>query len=81
MKARPRILKSGRRPRLGRAVQKLPRAVEEQRLAEIKERNQVALRLLREALADESGYQEAVWPKLKQALEEDRLSERRRFSD
>ena len=81
MKARTRTLKSGRRPRLGRAVKKIPGAVEQQRLAEIKKRNEIALRLLRDALADESGYQEEVWPRLMQALEEDRLSERRRFSD
>ena len=80
MKARTVFLKSGR-SRPARSVRKIASAAEKQRLAEIKERNQVALRLLREALEDESGYQEAVWPRLKQAMEEDRLSDRRRFSD
>jgi hypothetical protein len=51
------------------------------RAAEIPERNRAALAWLRKWLADESGYQEAVWPKLKQAIEEDRLSYRKRFSE
>ena len=81
MKARTRILKPGRRSAPGRPVKKIPSAVEKQRLAEVKERNQVALQLVCAGLEDESGYQESVWPKLKQAMEDDRLSERRRFSD
>lgn len=39
------------------------------------------LRALGEWLADESGYDEKVWPKLKKALEESRLSQRKRFRD
>jgi len=81
MKARTGIRKPGRSSTRGRSVKRIPGAVDKQRLAEIKERNEIALHLLREALGDESGYQEAVWPKLKQAMEEDRLSNRRRFSD
>lgn len=41
--------------------------------------NEGALRLLDEWMADESGYDEKVWPTLKQAIEENRLSRRKRF--
>jgi hypothetical protein len=44
-------------------------------------KNQAALRLLRKWMADESGYDERVWPRLKEAIEENRLSARRRFRD
>lgn len=37
--------------------------------------------LLREWLADESGYDERVWPTVKLAVEENRLSDRPRFAD
>ncbi len=50
-------------------------------LAAIRERNQAALKLLKQWQADESGYDEAVWPELKKALEEDRISDRKLFSD
>lgn len=43
--------------------------------------NAAAIRLLHQWLEDESGYDERVWPPLKEAIEEDRLSERKRFSD
>jgi hypothetical protein len=43
--------------------------------------NEAAVRLLHQWLADESGYDERVWPRLKEAIEEDRLSYRKRFSD
>jgi hypothetical protein len=42
-------------------------------------RNARALELVREWLADESGYDEKVFPVLKAELEADRLSYRRRF--
>ncbi|GEM_PF-1250331 len=45
------------------------------------ERTERLLRHLDEWLADESGYDEETWPKLKAALEEDRLSSRPLFSD
>jgi hypothetical protein len=32
-------------------------------------------------LADESGYDERVWPQLKKAIEENCLSSRKRFDD
>jgi hypothetical protein len=35
--------------------------------------------LLDEWMADESGYDEATWPKLEAALEQDRLSSRKLF--
>jgi hypothetical protein len=43
-------------------------------------RNARALELLREWLADESGYDAEVLPVLKAELEADRLAHRRRFS-
>lgn len=45
------------------------------------EKNEAAIELLAEWLADESGYDEETWPKVKQAIEENRLSRRRRFDD
>ena len=44
-------------------------------------KNEAAIRLLQQWLTDESGYDEAVWPRVKQAIEENCLSERKRFSD
>jgi hypothetical protein len=44
-------------------------------------RNARALELVREWLADESGYDEEVFPVLKAELEADRLSFRRRFKE
>jgi len=38
-------------------------------------------KLLDTWLADESGYDERVWPQLKKAIEENRLSSRKRFDD
>jgi hypothetical protein len=40
-----------------------------------------AIRLLDKWLADESGYDEDVWPRVKVAIEENRLSYRPRFGD
>ena len=48
---------------------------------ESRARNVRALELVREWLADESGYDEAVFPVLKAELEADRLSYRRRFKE
>jgi hypothetical protein len=44
-------------------------------------KNEAAIRLLQKWISDESGYDEAVWPRVKEAIEENRLSERKRFSD
>ncbi len=44
-------------------------------------RNRAAIRLLDEWLADESGYDEETWPQLKAALQANRPSGRRLFSD
>jgi hypothetical protein len=44
-------------------------------------KNEAAIRLLQKWISDESGYDEAVWPRVKQAIEENRLSERKHFSD
>jgi hypothetical protein len=44
-------------------------------------KNEVAFQLLEEWLADESGYDEQVWDSVKKSIEENRLSERRKFDD
>lgn len=46
-----------------------------------RDKNEAARRLLQEWLADESGYDEEVWPQVKQLIEDNRLSMRSRFSD
>lgn len=38
-----------------------------------------AVALLREWLADESGYDEAIWPEVRRMIDEDRLSDRELF--
>ena len=43
-------------------------------------KNEAAIQLLAEWMADESGYDEETWPKVKQAIEENRLSSRSRFN-
>ncbi len=50
-------------------------------LTEQQLKNQAAIALLSEWLEDTSGYDEKVWPVLKQTIEENRLSDRRRFDD
>lgn len=50
-------------------------------LAAQRAKNEAAIRLLREWLADESGYDERVWPIVKRALEENRSSYRAMFND
>jgi hypothetical protein len=44
-------------------------------------KNEIAIRLLRVWLADESGYDEKAWELVKKTLEENRLSHRKRFDD
>ena len=44
-------------------------------------KNEAARRLLQEWLADDSGYDEDVWPKVKRLIEENRLSPRKPFRD
>ena len=46
-----------------------------------RQKNEAAHRLLQEWLTDDSGYDEEVWPKVKQIIEENRLSSRKRFCD
>ena len=41
--------------------------------------NAAARSLLDEWMADESGYDERVWPQVKQLIEENRLSDRKQF--
>jgi hypothetical protein len=47
--------------------------------AALPERIEAAIRLLDEWAADDSGYDEDTWPKLRATLEEDRLSARSLF--
>ena len=42
-------------------------------------RPEAVIALLDEWLQDESGYDEETWPELKEALDRDRLSERKLF--
>jgi len=42
--------------------------------------NEAARALLRQWMEDESGYDEKVWPLVKEIIEENRLSERKRFA-
>jgi hypothetical protein len=50
-------------------------------VAEIRRRNHAAQHLLESWMADTSGYDEATWPELREALEENRgASARRLFS-
>lgn len=44
-------------------------------------KNEIAMRLLQAWLADESGYDERVWDLIKKAIEENKLSDRKRFDD
>ncbi len=53
--------------------------VKEQTLAQCV-RDKTAVRLLKKWLKGESGYDEEAWPKLKEAIEANRLSYRRRFN-
>lgn len=43
--------------------------------------NDAARALLKQWMEDESGYDERVWPLVKQLIEENRLSERKRFAE
>ena len=42
--------------------------------------NEAARALLQQWMEDESGYDERVWPQVKQMIEENRLSDRKRFA-
>jgi hypothetical protein len=44
-------------------------------------KNEVAMRLLQAWLNDESGYDEKAWELAKKAIEENKLSNRKRFDD
>jgi len=58
--------------------QEAPTAAE---VAAQRHKNEAARRLLQEWLADDSGYDEEVWSEVKQLIEENRLSPRKRFCD
>lgn len=57
-----------------------PDTLDPERAAQ-RERNQATRALLRKWMADESGYDERVWPIVKRLIEENSLSDRKRFSD
>ncbi len=44
-------------------------------------KSEAMIRLLHEWAADESGYDEATWPIVKQAIEDNALSNRKRFDE
>jgi hypothetical protein len=44
-------------------------------------KNEAAIKLLQEWANDESGYDEKIWPVVKKAIEENRLSIRKKFND
>jgi len=44
-------------------------------------KHEACIALLNQWLADESGYDEEAWPKIKQLLEENRTSNRRLFNE
>lgn len=50
-------------------------------IAAQRQKNEAARRLLQKWLTDDSEYDEEVWPKVKQLIEDNRLSPRRRFCD
>lgn len=52
-------------------------AVPEERM----QKDLACIQLVNEWLADESGYDEEAWPKLKQLLEENRSSDRSLFNE
>jgi hypothetical protein len=47
----------------------------------IEKRNENVIHLIKDWIADKSGYDEEVWPLVKQRIEENRLSARKRFRD
>lgn len=51
------------------------------RKADLRKRNLAAIALLEKWVADDSGYDEAAWERLKASIEENRLSSRPRFAD
>jgi len=44
-------------------------------------KEQLAIQVLQQWMLDDSGYDEENWPVVKRTLEENRLSQRRRFND
>jgi len=44
-------------------------------------KNEVAIRLLQEWMADESGYDETAWETVKKLIEENKLSNRGKFDE
>lgn len=58
------------------------KTVDEQEIDEAqREKNQAAIEVIMRWAADESGYEEEVWPIMKKIIEENRLSDRKRFHD
>ena len=70
-------MKTSKKPRLSRRrAQPAVNTTAAQRA-----KNQAAIRMLEEWMADESGYDEETWPVLKEALDRDRLSSRKLFPE
>ncbi|MBC8181670.1 hypothetical protein H8E88_11160 [candidate division KSB1 bacterium] len=44
-------------------------------------KNEAAIRLVQKWMKDQSGYDEKMWKNLKNTIAENRLSERKKFSD
>jgi len=44
-------------------------------------KNEMAIRLIEDWMADQSGYDETIWGSLKRSIEDNRLSERKKFDE
>lgn len=44
-------------------------------------KNEMAIRLIMDWMDDQSGYDETIWNQLKESIENNRLSERKRFDE
>jgi hypothetical protein len=44
-------------------------------------KNEMAIRLIEDWMADQSGYDETIWGSLKESIEDNRLSERKKFDE
>ncbi len=44
-------------------------------------KNELAIRLITDWMSDQSGYDETIWSSLKKSIEDNRLSERKRFDE
>jgi hypothetical protein len=75
------IYQKGRQSRRNAKNSEKEHSVSHEQRAERCGKNEAAIRLLEKWLADDSGYDEEVWPRVKAAIEENRLSDRKRFTE